>query len=92
MKLLKNLATNSMLAEIFPHLSYLAKVSPFDSSWDSISGAKFLLDEDDQNKAEESSWRAKLHLMRIAIETPEKLPDDIVENVVDKNLDVLLHI
>ena len=23
------------------------------------------------------------HLMRIAIETPEKLPDDIVESVVD---------
>ena len=53
MKLLKELATNSMLVEMFPHL-------------------RNCLGE--QNLG---------HLMRIVIETPEKLPDDIVESVVD---------
>ena len=45
---------------------------------------QLLPNEDDQNKAKESYSRANLaHLMRIAIEMPEKLPDDIVESVVD---------
>ena len=45
---------------------------------------KFLPDEDDQNKAEESSWRAKPSSPdENCNRTPEKLPDDIVESVVD---------
>ena len=56
----------------------------FNSCWDSISGTKLPPNEDDQNKAKESSWRAKPSSPeRIVIEMPENLPDDIVESVVD---------
>jgi hypothetical protein len=57
---------------LIPHLS--ARV-PFDPSWYSISGAKFIPDGDDQN----NHLGDLTHLMRIAIEAPKKLPDDIVE-------------
>jgi len=82
MKLLIELAINSMLVQVFPHLSDLAKVCLLIPVGTASVKKKLLPNEDDQNKAKESFWRAP-HLMRIAIEMPEKLPDDIVENVVD---------
>lgn len=83
-KLLKELATNSMLVEMFPHLSVLAKVSlsipvgtaSVERSFSQMKMIKTRL----RNRLGEDNLA---HLMRIAIETPEKLPDDIVESVVD---------
>ena len=80
MNLLKELATNCMLVEMLPHLSDLAKVSlsipvgtaSVEQSFSQMKMAEECLGE--QNLA---------HLMRIAIETPEKLQDDSVESVVD---------
>ena len=84
MKLLKELATNSMLVEMFPHLSDLAKVSlsipvgtaSVERSFSRMKMIKTRL----RNRLREQNLA---HLMRIAIETPEKLPDEIVESVVD---------
>ena len=84
MTLLKKLATNSMLVEMFPHLSDLAKVSlsipvvsvSVERSFSRMKMIKTRL----RNRLGEQNLA---HLMRIAIETPEKLPDDIVESVVD---------
>ena len=42
-----------------------------------VNGTKLLSNEDDQNKAKDGEQNLA-HLMRIAIEMPEKLPDDIV--------------
>ena len=81
MKLLKELATNSMLDGMFPHLSDLAKVSlsiPVGTASVERSFSRM--------KMIKTRLRNRLgepNLMRIAIETPEKLPDDIVESVVD---------
>ena len=84
MKLLKELATNSMLVEMFPHLIDLAKVSlsipvgtaSVERSFSRMKMIKTRL----RNRLGEQNLA---HLMRFAIETPEKLPDDIVESVVD---------
>ena len=81
MKLLKELATNSMLVEMFPHLSDLAKISllipvAVERNFSRMKMIKTRL----RNRLGEQNLA---HLMRIAIETPEKLPDDIVESVVD---------
>ena len=84
MKLLKELATNSMLVEMFPHLSDLAKVSlsipvgtaSVERSFSRMKMIKTRL----RNRLGEQNLS---HLMRIAVETPEKLPDDIVESVVN---------
>ena len=83
-KLLKELATNSMLVEKFPHLSDLAKVSllipvgtaSVEQSFSRMEVIKTRL----KNRLEEQNLA---HLMRIEIETPEIVPDDIVESVVD---------
>ena len=84
MNLLKELATSSMLVEMFPHLSDLAKVSlsipvgtaSVEQSFSQMKMVKTRL----KNRLGEQNLA---HLMRIAIETPEKLPDDIVESLVD---------
>ena len=84
MKLLKELATNSMLVEMFLHLSDLAKVSlsipvgtaSVERSFSRMKMIKTRL----RNHLGEQNLA---HLMRIVIETHEKLPDDIVESVVD---------
>ena len=65
-----------MLVEMFPYLGDLAKVCLAMVCLLIPVGTAFL---PDKNKAEELSWRAKP--MTIAIETPEKLPDDIVVNI-----------
>ena len=84
MKLLKELATNSMLVETILHLSDLAKVSlsipaGTASVEQSFSQMKMIKTRLRNNLGEQNL----AHLMRIAIETPEKLPDDIAESVVD---------
>ena len=57
---------------------------PFHSCWDSISGTNLLPNEDDQTRLRNRLGEQNLaNLMRIAIEMPENLPDDIVESVVD---------
>ena len=83
-KLLMELATNSMLVQMFPHLSDLAKVylsipvgtASVERSFSQMKLIKTRLRSclGEQNLA---------HLMRIAIEMPEELPDDIVESVID---------
>ena len=83
MKLLKELATNSMLVEMFPHLSDLAKVSfsiPVGTALveQSISRMKII-----KTKLRNCLGEQNLAHLIIEIETPEKLPDDIVESVVD---------
>ena len=84
MNLLKELATSSMLVEMFPHLSDLAKVSlsiPVGTrSFSQMKMVKTRL----RNRLGEQNLA---HLMRIAIETSEKLPDGIVESVVDNYLE-----
>ena len=47
-----------MLVEMFPHLSDLAIVS-LSIQLGQYQWSKVFQDEDDTNKAEESSWRAK---------------------------------
>ena len=83
MKLLKELATNSMLVEMFPH-SDLAKVSlsiPVGTASVERSFSRMkMIKTMRRNRLGEQNLA---HLMRIAIETPEKLPDDVVESVVD---------
>ncbi len=83
-KLLMELATNSMLVQMFPHLSDLAKVCL------SIPvGTASVERSFSQMKMIKTRLRSRLgeqnlaHLMRIAIEMPEELPDDIVESVID---------
>ncbi len=78
------LATNSMLVQMFPHLSDLAKVCL------SIPvGTASVERSCSQMKMIKTRLRSRLgeqnlaHLMRIAIEMPEELPDDIVESVID---------
>ena len=84
MKLLKELATNSMLAEMFPYLSDLAKVSPLIAVGTASVERSFsrmkMIKTRRRNRLGEQNLA---HLMRIEIETSEKLPDDIVESVVD---------
>ena len=83
MNFMKELATSSMLVEMFPHLTDLAKVSlsipvgiaSVEQSFSQMKMVKTRL----RNRLGEQNLA---HLMRIAIETPEKLPDDIVESVV----------
>ncbi len=80
-KLLMELATNSMLVQMFPHLSDLAKVC--------LSIPASVERSFSQMKMIKTRLRSRLgeqnlaHLMRIAIEMPEELPDDIVESVID---------
>jgi hypothetical protein len=84
MKLLMELATNTMLVEMFPHLSDLAKVclsipvgtASVERSFSQMKMIKTRL----RNRLGEQNLA---HLMRIAVEMPEKLPDDIVDSVVD---------
>ena len=72
MKLLKELATNRLLVEMFPHLSDLAKVSlsipvgtaSVERSFSRMKMIKTRL----RNRLGEQNLA---HLMRIAIETPE---------------------
>ena len=84
MKLLKKLTTNSMLVEMFPHLSDLAKVSlsiPVGQhQWSEVFSRMKMIKTKLRNRLGKQNLA---HLMRIAIETPEKLPGDIVESVVD---------
>ena len=80
MKLLKELATNSMLVEMFPHLSDLAKIPVGTASVERSFSRMKMIKTRLRNRLGEQNLA---HLMRIAIETPEKLPDDIVEGVVD---------
>ena len=75
MNLLKELATSSMLVEMFPHLSDLAKVSlsiPVGTASveQSFSQMKTVKTRPRNLHGEQNL----AHLMRIAIETPEKLP------------------
>ena len=73
-----------MLVQMFPQLSDLAKVclsipvgtASVERSFSQMKMIKTRL----RNRLGEQNLA---HLMRIAIEMPEKLPDDIVESVVD---------
>ena len=83
-KLLMELATSSMLVQMSPHLSDLAKACLLIPVGTASVERSF-----SQMKMIKTRLRIRLgeqnlaHLMRISIEMPETLPDDIVENVVD---------
>ena len=83
-KLLKELVTNSMFVAMFPNLSALGNIclsipvgtASVERSFSQMKMIKTRL----RNRLGE---RNLAHLIRIAIEIPEKLPDDIVESIVD---------
>ena len=62
-----------------PQFEYSGQCLYDNSSWDSISGKKHFTDEDDQNSIEKSiRWK----MMKIIIESPQKLTDDDLETIL----------
>ena len=81
---LKELATNEMLETMFPNLNRLAKIclsipvgtASVERSFSQMKMIKTRL----RNRIGESSLSS---LMKIAIELPEKLSDNDLENIID---------
>ena len=70
---LKELATNKILETMFPNLNRLAKICLFIPVGTASVETSFFPD-DDLNTIEKSHWRKyPFLLMKIAIESPEKL-------------------
>ena len=74
---LNNLLTTDMLETMFSDFEYPGQCLYDNSSWDSISGKKLFTDKD-QNSIEKLIRRKSLsYLMKITIESPQKLNDDL---------------